>query len=63
VFGFVSTGYNIGGIVAPPLFGLILDHALPSHVFWAVGVMSLLTVLTVLITGQSTRRRTAPRVH
>jgi FSR family fosmidomycin resistance protein-like MFS transporter len=57
VFGFVSTGYNIGGVIAPPLFGLILDHASAGMVFWAVGVFALLTVFTVLLTGQSTRNR------
>jgi MFS family permease len=56
VFGFVSTGYNIGGIVAPPMFGLVLDHAAPAHVFWAVGALALLTVATVLLTGRSSRR-------
>jgi len=57
VFGFVSTGYNIGGIIAPPVFGLILDHSTADVVFWAVGIIGLLTVLTVLLTGQSTRKR------
>lgn len=57
VFGFVSTGYNIGGIIAPPLFGLILDRSTPDVVFWAVGIIGLLTVLTVLLTGQSTRNQ------
>src|SRR3546814_4769579 len=26
VFGFVSTGFSIGGIVSPLLFGYLLDH-------------------------------------
>ena len=52
VFGFVSTGFNIAGVVAPPLFGYILDHHSPHSVFWCVGVVSLLTVLTVFTTGQ-----------
>lgn len=60
VFGFVSTGYNIGGIVAPPMFGLILDLGQPSFVFWAVGLLSLATVFTVLLTGKSSRRKLAP---
>ncbi len=59
VFGFVSTGYNIGGIVAPPLFGFILDQGSPEVVFWTVGSVALATTLTVVITGRSTRRRTA----
>ena len=47
VFGFVSTGYNLGGIVAPPVFGLILDQGSPEAVFWTVGAVALATVLTL----------------
>ena len=55
VFGFVSTGFNVAGVIAPPLFGYILDHHDPSTVFWTVGAVSLLTVLTVYTTGQQRR--------
>lgn len=57
VFGFVSTGYNIGGIVAPPVFGLILDQGNPDAVFWTVGAVAVATILTVTVTGRSTRRQ------
>ena len=56
VFGFVSTGYNIGGTVAPILYGWLLDHADPRSLFWVMGVVALLTVGTVLITGREGRR-------
>ncbi len=55
-FGFVSTGFNIGGIVAPPLFGLVLDYGEPQMVFWLAGTISLLTVATVLATGRQGRK-------
>jgi MFS family permease len=55
VFGFVSIGYNIGGVVAPVMFGYILDHADPALVFWVVGAISLMTVVTVLATGHRGR--------
>ena len=58
VFGFVSTGFNLGGIVAPVSFGFILDRSDdPGIVFWTVAVVSLLTVFTVLTTGRARRRR------
>jgi len=60
VFGFVSTGFNIGGVLAPPMFGVILDLGRPDAVFWAVGALALATILTVAITGRSTRRGTTP---
>lgn len=48
VFGFVSTGFNIGGIVAPPLFGYLLDNGQINGVFIAAAMASALTILTVL---------------
>jgi len=56
VFGFVSVGFNIGGIIAPPAFGLLLDHGAPLHLFWAVSALALLTVVAVAVTS---RQRTA----
>jgi MFS family permease len=34
-FGIVSTGFNIGGIIGPMLFGWIMDHHMPQWVFGA----------------------------
>jgi MFS family permease len=47
VFGFVTTGFNIGGIVAPLIFGLAMDHGNPQSVFLLVSTFSFLTILTV----------------
>jgi MFS family permease len=47
VFGFVTTVFNIGGIVAPLIFGTIMDHGDPRLVFLAVAALSLLAILTV----------------
>ncbi|MFQ5994096.1 MAG: MFS transporter [Acidiferrobacterales bacterium] len=60
VFGFVSTGYNIGGIAAPIAFGYLLDNANPALLFWAVGMVGLITVATVLITGRTGRHSRRP---
>jgi MFS family permease len=56
VFGFVSTGYNIGGILGPPLFGYLLDHYAPQSVFWVVGMAALMTVATVLFASRRQMR-------
>ena len=48
VFGFVSTGFNIGGIVAPPIYGYILDNHSPDLVFWTATLASFLTIVTVI---------------
>ena len=47
VFGFVTTGFNIGGIIAPLIFGAIMDHGGPRWVFVLVAVCSLTAILTV----------------
>jgi MFS family permease len=52
-FGIVSTGFNIGGIISPLLFGWIMDQNLPHWVFGiSVGFM-VLTVLLALATERS----------
>ena len=56
VFGFVSTGFNLGGIVAPVMFGFLLDRSDPGSLFWVVSLVSLATVFTVLTTGRARRR-------
>ncbi len=63
VFGFVSIGYNIGGVVAPVMFGYILDHTDPGLVFWVVGAISLMTVVTVLATGRRGRAQGRPAMQ
>ncbi len=49
-FGIVSTGFNLGGIVSPLLFGWIMDQNAPQWVFGASAVFMVLTVLLALVT-------------
>jgi MFS family permease len=58
-FGIVSTGFNIGGIVSPLLFGWIMDQNLPRWVFGASVVFMVLTVLLALGTERSPQQRPA----
>jgi MFS family permease len=51
-FGIVSTGFNIGGIISPLLFGWIMDQNLPHWVFGASVVFMVLTVLLMLFTTE-----------
>ncbi|MCJ9734553.1 MFS transporter, partial [Bradyrhizobium sp. PRIMUS42] len=44
-FGIVSTGFNLGGIVSPLLFGWIMDQNAPHWVFGASVVFMLATVV------------------
>jgi len=54
VFGFVTTGFNIGGIIAPLVFGAIMDHGSPRLVFLLVAAFSLVAIATVAV-GQTRR--------
>ena len=47
VFGFVTTGFNIGGIVSPLIFGAVMDHGSPRLVFLLVAAFTLLGIVTV----------------
>jgi len=49
-FGIASTGFNIGGIISPLLFGWIMDQNLPHWVFGTSVVFMILTVLLALAT-------------
>jgi FSR family fosmidomycin resistance protein-like MFS transporter len=49
VFGFVSTGFNIGGVISPLIFGWLMDQGNPRAIFLLIVaciVLSLLTVVT-----------------
>ena len=58
-FGIVSTGFNLGGIVSPLLFGWIMDQNLPHWVFGASVVFMILTVLLALVTDRGPQARSA----
>jgi MFS transporter, FSR family, fosmidomycin resistance protein len=50
VFGFVTTGFNIGGMFAPLMFGPVLDNGHPQWVFFMVAGISVLAIVTVIPT-------------
>jgi MFS family permease len=56
VFGFVSSGFNIAGILAPIIFGQLLDHGRAREVFFFMAACALASILTVAI---STSRKRA----
>jgi MFS family permease len=52
-FGIVSTGFNLGGIISPLLFGWIMDQSAPH---WVFGISAAFMVLTVLLAPITERR-------
>jgi MFS family permease len=53
VFGFVTTGFNIGGIVSPLIFGALMDGGRPQLVFLVVAGCCVVSVLTVATRARS----------
>jgi FSR family fosmidomycin resistance protein-like MFS transporter len=52
VFGFVTMGFNIGGVFSPVIFAALIDHGAPRAVFLLTAACGLLSILTIV------RRRT-----
>jgi MFS family permease len=59
VFGFVTTGFNIGGVIAPLMFGYVMDAGHPRAVFYLVCVLSLLAILILIPNFLRRRARAA----
>jgi len=56
-FGIVSTGFNLGGIVSPLLFGWIMDQSAPHWVFGASVIFMVATVVLSPFTERKTQAR------
>ena len=48
VFGFVSSGYNIGAMIAPTIYGMMMDHGAPRSMFLFSAACSILCIGTVV---------------
>jgi MFS transporter, FSR family, fosmidomycin resistance protein len=60
VFGFVTSGFNIGGVITPLIFGAVLDLGEPRLALWLFALLTLLTMATVVGTGRYKRPREPP---
>ena len=49
VFGFVSSGFNIGSMIAPTIYGMFMDHGEPRAVFLFSAACSILCIATVTV--------------
>jgi FSR family fosmidomycin resistance protein-like MFS transporter len=56
VFGFVSSGFNIGSMVAPMIYGTMMDWGQPRTVFLISAACSILCIGTVIF-GMSGREQ------
>ena len=56
VFGFVSVGLDVGGVIAPLIFGWVMDQAGSRWIFPLTAMITVMTIATVL----GTRRTRQP---
>jgi predicted MFS family arabinose efflux permease len=62
VFGVVSTGFNIGGIAGPVMFGALLDGAMPQAVFALAAAFMAVAVVVTLWQDRRRPRQPLPAV-
>jgi len=48
VFGFVTTGFNLGGMVAPLTYAWLMDHGQPKAIYVIVVLFILLALITCM---------------
>ena len=53
VFGIVTTGFNFGGMVAPIVGGMLVDHHAPAWIFYTSAAFMLLTVVIAVSVDRS----------
>ncbi|KIL02497.1 MULTISPECIES: MFS transporter [Pseudomonadota] len=62
-FGIVSTGFNVGGVIGPVLFGFLLDRGLASGVLWASVCFMVITTVIVLVQERHSAAKPALAAH
>lgn len=58
VFGFVYSGLDLGSLVAPPVYGWLLDRGQPRAMFVVIAAVMFVMIVTVI----QVRRRVVPAV-
>jgi MFS family permease len=56
-FGVVTSGFNIGGMVGPLMFGYLMDRGAPQWVFHASVIVMVVTAAVALASDRRTARR------
>ena len=63
VFGFVTTGINVGGALMPLLLGWLVDRGAAEGVFWLIALVMVLALVTVLTPRQPTEPIRVPQEY
>ncbi|MDA0241377.1 MAG: MFS transporter [Proteobacteria bacterium] len=60
-FGFVSTGFGIGGFIGPLLYGTIMDSGHPAALFYTAAFLMLVTIGFAVAAGRYVRPKAVPQ--
>ena len=60
VFGFVTSGMNVGGAIAPLLFGWIMDQGQTPWIFYSAAIAMMLALVAALLARSRTPYSPAP---
>lgn len=60
-FGFVSTGFGIGGFIGPLLYGTIMDTGTPAGIFVTSAFLMLITIGFAIAAGRYVRPNAVPQ--
>jgi MFS family permease len=52
VFGFVFSGQTIGSVIAPLLFGFMIDSGVPAWIFYTSAIFTVFCMIVVLISAK-----------
>lgn len=55
-FGYVSSGFGVGGFVGPLLYGTMMDFSVPQLIFFVSAGMMLATIAVALFASYAARR-------
>lgn len=55
VFGIVTTGFNFGGMAAPIIGGMLVDHHWPAWIFYGSAIFMLVTVAIAIAVEKNAR--------
>jgi len=55
-FGYVSSGFGVGGVFGPVIFGSLMDLKLPQVIFFVSAGMMIATIAVAMLASQAARR-------
>ena len=59
VFGFMSTGHLVGGVIVPVLYGWIIDQGEVRWIFWITALLMVIAMLTLFSPARSNNAPTS----